>query len=148
MLFASLPDEFSTRVLIAQALKDGKTVALPRTAARSGEILPMRLREPSGLVLGTYHIPEPADGEPIALKELQFVLVPGRAFDDKGNRLGRGRGYYDRFLSRLPAGTVKCGAGYDCQLLDEVPTKAGDVPVDLVVTEAGVVYASRDYLVT
>jgi len=65
------------------------------------------------------------------------VLVPGRAFDRKGNRLGRGGGYYDRFLGALDA--VLCGCGYAVQIVDDVPVDAHDLPLQIIVTEDEVV---------
>ena len=66
-------------------------------------------------------------------------MVPAMAYDRKGNRVGRGKGYYDRLLSSTKA--LKVGVAYDCQLVDEITAEATDVPVDIVITE------SRTYIV-
>jgi 5-formyltetrahydrofolate cyclo-ligase len=144
MLFASLPDEVSTKALVRDALKLGKTIALPRVVKEEGALLAVRFSASAGLARGAYNIYEPIEDEVIPVEELDFVLVPARAFDRKGNRLGRGKGFYDRFLSRLPERTIKCVVGYDCQLLEEVPHDAGDAAVDLVVTESGVIQSGAD----
>jgi len=68
--------------------------------------------------------------------EIDFVVVPGLAFDLKGNRLGRGKGYYDRFLKRLRNDASTCGVAFDCQLLDEVPHGPSDFRLDALVTES------------
>ncbi len=66
---------------------------------------------------------------------IAVVLVPGLAFDTHGNRLGRGRGFYDRFLSELPPETVSIGLAFECQIFPEIPVDAEDRPVTMVVTE-------------
>ncbi len=144
MLFASLPDEVSTQALIRDALRLGKTVALPKVVEREGALLAVRFSASAGLSRGPYNIYQPITGEAMPPTDLDFILVPARAFDRRGNRLGRGKGYYDRFLSRLPQRTIKCVVGYDCQLLEEVPHDADDATVDLVVTESGVIETSKD----
>ena len=144
MLFVSLPDEASTRALIRDALKLGKTVALPKVVEREGALLAARFSASAALSRGPYGIYEPITDETIPSADLDFILVPARAFDRRGNRLGRGKGYYDRFLSRLAQRTIKCVVGYDCQLLEEVPHDADDAPVDLVVTESGIIEPSGD----
>ena len=61
-------------------------------------------------------------------------LVPGLAFDRSGNRLGRGKGYFDRFLKNLPGAVKKIGLAYDFQILESIPTFPHDIPVDLVIS--------------
>lgn len=89
-------------------------------------------------------IPEPSDqsGAKFDSAELDqsVIIVPGLAFDRTGNRLGRGKGYYDRFLSSLPpSGLRKIGVCWSIQLLDQIPVASHDVPMDCVVTEQEVV---------
>jgi len=66
-------------------------------------------------------------------------VIPGLAFDRRGNRLGHGFGYYDRFLGGLPPGVPRVGLACACQLVTEVPVDAWDVPVHALVTEEGVI---------
>lgn len=68
--------------------------------------------------------------------EIELVLVPGLGFDKNGGRVGRGKGYYDRFLARLPFETLKIALAFDFQLFPEVPMEAHDVRLDAVVTES------------
>jgi len=79
---------------------------------------------------GAYHIQEPDSAGRLDPSLLDLVVVPGRAFDIQGRRLGRGKGYYDRFLPKTTA--YKIGVCFDCQLVESVPTDGFDLPVDKV----------------
>ena len=88
----------------------------------------------AGLIAGRHGIREPAaDVSAVPPGEIDLVLVPGLAFDEAGRRLGRGAGYYDRFLAPLSVATV--GVAFELQLVPEVPAGSGDVPVGAIVTE-------------
>jgi 5-formyltetrahydrofolate cyclo-ligase len=79
-----------------------------------------------------FGIPEP-EGEAVSdLSPITLVIVPGRAFDKQGHRLGRGRGFYDRLLPLLPH-AVKAGACFDCQKLPSVPTDENDIKMDFII---------------
>ena len=79
----------------------------------------------------SFSIPEPT-GEPVSdLNPITLVIVPGRAFDNEGHRLGRGRGFYDRLLPQLPH-AVKAGVCFDCQKLPYVPTDENDIKMNFV----------------
>jgi 5-formyltetrahydrofolate cyclo-ligase len=77
--------------------------------------------------------PKPEAVRPVANDHIDVALVPGLAFDETGNRLGRGMGYFDRILQDLRG--VKIALAYDFQVLSEVPTEAHDTPMDFIVTE-------------
>jgi prolyl-tRNA editing enzyme YbaK/EbsC (Cys-tRNA(Pro) deacylase) len=82
---------------------------------------------------------QPLDDSPrIALDHIDVVLVPGLAFDRSGNRLGRGKGYYDELLAQLPAGTIRVGVTVDELLVDSLPIEDHDQRVAWVATESGV----------
>jgi 5-formyltetrahydrofolate cyclo-ligase len=99
-----------------------------------------------GWVRGKYGLLEPriSPGEEGLRGGFDLVVVPGMAFDDMGRRLGKGYGYYDRFLSGLDGSAVTVGLAFSRQLVPEVPVDAWDVPVDAVVTEAGVIRIPRE----
>lgn len=133
MAYYSLPDEVNTHSLIDDLVSEGKTVLLPKVMG----VDTMELRRYTGrddLQEGVYHILEPV-GKPFTdYAAIDLILVPGLAFDAAGHRLGRGRGYYDRFLhSRVGFYCVKIGICFDFQKVDEVPIDAFDMPVDMVV---------------
>ena len=78
---------------------------------------------------GLYGIGEPIERKFVGLDKIDLVLVPGLAFDKRGNRLGRGKGYYDRFLKELPENKTYIGLAYDFQILRSLPTTPLDVAV-------------------
>ncbi len=134
MLFAPMPRETDVWPLVEEALASGKTVALPRFSSRSGDYAAAVVRDPaSDLRPGLLGIREPTERcEAIALNRLDLVLVPGVAFDARGRRLGRGKGYYDRLLSDVRG--VRCGVAFDEQIVPEVPVGPRDALLNCVVT--------------
>jgi 5-formyltetrahydrofolate cyclo-ligase len=144
-VYSALPDEVDLAELIENALQAGRDVMLPVTDTRRRSIGFVSIEDPyRDLREGAFGILEPRRGMPLSdPSHLGMVLVPGRAFDRSGGRLGRGGGYYDGFLARLkpPAagGAVKVGVGFARQLVEAVPMQVRDVRVDVVVTEDGVV---------
>lgn len=130
--------EVETGPVIKKALKMGKKVALPVTLVREKRIAPVYLtglRE--GLRKGPYGIYEPRKSKSkrqVKLKDIDLVIVPGLCFDRNNNRLGRGQGYYDRFLERLPDGTPRIGLGFRFQLLKKIPTTKNDISLTKVIT--------------
>jgi 5-formyltetrahydrofolate cyclo-ligase len=120
-----------------EAQKKGKRILLPFIDQKVRQMHPSLLEDlEHDLVCGSYGIMEPKleKRKKIELNEIGLALVPGLAFDRTGNRLGRGQGYYDRFLSLLPK-QVKCvGLAFDFQVLDQIPVSDSDIRLDLIVT--------------
>ena len=129
LMYHSLPDELPTRRFLAK-WKERKHFYLPRVNGVNLDILPY---EESKLELGSFHIEEPSGNDTVDAADIEMVVVPAVAYDARGNRRGRGKGFYDRFLASTPA--VKVGVGYDFQLLDEIPAEPHDVPMDIVITQ-------------
>lgn len=129
LMYHSLPDELSTHEFIRR-WSPRKHFYLPRVNGVNLDILPY---EESKLELGSFHIEEPSGNDTVDAADIEMVVVPAVAYDARGNRLGRGKGFYDRFLASTPA--VKVGVGYDFQLLDEIPAEPHDVPMDIVITQ-------------
>jgi 5-formyltetrahydrofolate cyclo-ligase len=139
--YYSLSDEVCTRQLVDDLLAEGKTVLLPKVV--SEEAMEWCIyKGPQDLQEGSFRIMEPAEnhGDRSLDSTLQradqgtvaVILVPGMAFDAKGHRLGRGRGYYDRFLAAYPH-IYKIGVCFDFQKVEEVPTDDFDIAVDEVI---------------
>ena len=139
LAYYSLPDEVNTHQLIDDLVAEGKTVLLPKVL----DATTMELRRytgPHDLAPGPFGILEPT-GSPFHLStfspSIDLAIIPGIAFDALGHRLGRGRGYYDRFLSTM--GTVPSvrprliGLCFDFQKLTSVPVDPTDIPVDQVI---------------
>jgi len=128
MLYASLPDEVQTLDFI-EAWRHKKTIILPTVVG--DDIIPVKLADDTIFAEGDFHIPEPQNNPYTG--EFDLIVVPGMAFDKKGHRLGRGRGYYDRFLAKH-SHTHTIGICFDFQLVPEVPAEPHDHPVNEVLT--------------
>ena len=129
MMYHSLPDELDTRAFLKK-WSDKKRFYLPRVNGVDLEVLPY---EETRLELGSFHIEEPTGKDVTDPSEIEMVVVPAVAYDRKGKRLGRGKGFYDRFLKNIKA--TKVGVGYEFQLVDELPAEPHDIPMDIVVTQ-------------
>jgi 5-formyltetrahydrofolate cyclo-ligase len=129
--------EWDSMPLLLTALERGKTVVLPRVNAAARTLELCRLTEPTRDVLPGYRgIPEPQSHcALIAADAIDWVLVPGVAFDTTGHRLGYGGGYYDRLLPQLRSDAARIAGGYEIQLVDHVPAAPHDVPVQALATE-------------
>lgn len=128
LMYHSLPDELPTHQFL-EKWKDRKRFYLPRVNGVNLEILPY---DKSRLELGSFHIEEPVGDNIADPSEIELIVVPAVAFDRRGGRLGRGKGFYDRLLESTRA--AKIGVGYEFQLLDQLPTEPHDVPMDIVIT--------------
>lgn len=131
MFYISCGGEVNTQNMIKEAQKLGKVVAVP-VCKRNRIIKPCILPDKARLVKGLYGIYEPAIKRFIGLKDLDLVIIPGIAFDKGANRLGRGKGYYDCFLKKLPKQTETFGLAFDFQILPSIPATRTDVSVKKV----------------
>lgn len=137
LMYHSLPDELST-IDFLRKWGGRKKFYLPRVNGVNLDILPY---EESRLELGAFHIEEPVGNDTVDPSGLELIIVPAVAFDRTGNRLGRGKGFYDRLLSGTSA--TKIGVGYEFQLLDEIPAEPHDVKMDMVITQNSTVVIRR-----
>lgn len=138
LMYNSLPDELSTRSFLDK-WHTAKRFFLPRVNGVNLDILPY---ERTSLRHGAFHIEEPTGDDVTDPSEIELVIVPAMAYDRRCNRVGRGKGYYDRLLSDTRA--YKVGVAYDFQLVDSVDdVDAFDVPVDIVITENNTIIRRR-----
>ena len=126
LLYAALPDELDLTVLLTSALTFGKTIWLPVV---DGDNLRIRKYVEGKLTVSEgFHIVEPTDDAPELLPsdfgQIDLAIIPGRAFTIEGDRMGRGKGYYDRFLAQTSCTTF--GVGFSCQLVDSLPVDEWD----------------------
>ncbi|HLU40169.1 MAG TPA: 5-formyltetrahydrofolate cyclo-ligase [Planctomycetota bacterium] len=136
--FVSLPGELDTMPLLGAVLAAGKRLALPRTDVKENAIVPTLVGDLGDLIPGAYGVREPRAGEVVThFGPADVALVPGLAFDPRGGRLGRGGGYFDRFLARHGS-LLTCGLAFDLQLIAAVPMEPFDKPVAWLATESGV----------
>lgn len=129
--------EVDTWPMVRQALADGKRVAAPVPLPASRTLRLAELTSATrGLVRGPYGIPQPDPrrARRVDPQVLDLLLVPGVAFDRQGHRLGRGGGYFDRFLATLPATVPRIGLAFRCQRVQRLPRARHDQPVTTVLT--------------
>lgn len=131
LMYHSLPDELSTHEFIDR-WASRKHFYLQRVNGVNLDILPY---DESRLSLGSFHIEEPTGDDTTDINDIELIVVPAVAYDRQGNRVGRGKGYYDRLLSGSKA--TKIGVGYDFQLIEEgIDTDPHDISMDMVITES------------
>lgn len=134
MFYIAFDGEVNTQDMIKEARKLGKIIAVPICKRDRVTIKPCLLRTEAKLNKGLYGICEPAVKTNLPIEDLDLVIVPGIAFDKKGNRIGRGRGCYDRFLKKIPVGTNTIGLAFDFQILPVLPAQKHDFLVDRVIS--------------
>ncbi len=134
LLFAPLPDELDVWPLVELALMARKKVALPAFVPGINCYVARQIIDLArDVTVGKFGVRESADGcKEIALNQLDLVLVPGIAFDARGGRLGRGKGFYDRLLAGVRG--TKCGVAFDEQLVDAVPVGPHDIGLNCILT--------------
>ena len=126
-LFASLPDEPQTGEIIEQ-LAQSKRIVLPRIEGEEMKFYDIS----EGLREGAFSIMEPIATTPVEPSEIDVMIVPGVAFTSDGARLGRGKGFYDKYLSLNGFRAYTIGVCYPCQIVDNIPTEKHDKTLDRV----------------
>ncbi len=140
MFFASFRSEVNTLPMIRQALTAGKRVILPKV--KGNDLALFEIKDfNKDTVPGAWNIPEPREARPVTIKEVDLMIVPGLAFDEQGNRLGYGAGFYDRILPYYDKETI--ALAFEIQIVPGVPVLTHDIPVKKIVTEKRVIIAQR-----
>ena len=131
-------NEWDTRVLVRAALGAGKTIAAPRVDNATRMLKLYAIADPDrDVALSAKGIPEPSSHCPsIAPDAIDFVVIPGIAFDRDGHRLGYGGGYYDRLLPLLSPRAARVAGAFDLQIVPQVPVGPNDIGIDGIVTES------------
>lgn len=140
----SMGAEFETAAFVRRVLADGKTLVLPRVNREAKRLNLFVVGDlDRDLAPGVWEIREPVPDRCAAAveRDIEFALVPGLAFDERGGRLGYGGGFYDRLLAGLQA--VRVTAAFSVQVVEAVPMSEHDQYVDLIVTEDGPVRPQR-----
>jgi 5-formyltetrahydrofolate cyclo-ligase len=143
LFFAPMSDELDVWPLLEKFLAAGKICALPFYDAEKKHYGARQIKNSAAdLIAGKFGVREPiSDCFEIPLERFDLVLVPGMAFDWSGNRLGRGKGFYDRLLEKSSG--IKCGVSYDFQLLEKIPIELHDAKVDFIFTPERCLNASK-----
>ena len=141
MLYLSTAMEVDTAPLALKCWQDGKSVVVPRVSWDQRRILPVEISSlQTGLTTGGHGIREPdaTSGKPIPIDLIDLVVVPGLGFSENGYRIGRGMGFYDRFLAQPEFVGVSCGLAFSDQVEPEIPVLDHDMPLSMLVTDQGV----------
>jgi len=140
MLYLSTPQEIDTAPLALKCWQAGKTVVVPKVSWDQRRMLPVEINSlQTGITTTSVHnIREPIAGKPIPLDMIDLVIVPGIGFSANGYRIGRGMGFYDRFLAQPDFVGVSCGLAFQEQMIDDVPILDHDMPLSMLVTDQGI----------
>ena len=140
MIFLHMAHEPDTTEIAKAAWELQKAVLVPKVDWRRRHMRALRIHSiDDRIVEHDYGLREPINGEPWPVEEIDFIVVPALAFDRRGHRLGRGAGFYDRFLAQQGLHAATCGLAFAEQCVEELPVHANDWPVDMLVTDEAVV---------
>ena len=138
MIYLSKDGEVGTDNLLGRALELGKRVCVPVVDEKSEELRISELPGPEvSFQLGAFGVREPKEEDLnfVPPNQVDLVVAPGLAFDRRGGRIGYGKGYYDRLLSRLGSHVPRIALAFDFQVLDAVPQDENDIRVNAIITE-------------
>ncbi len=140
MVYLSMPHEVDTTEMVLHAWKQGKTVVAPRIEQQDMHMQPVEITSlETGFGADVSGLRNPLRSVPMPLEDIDLIVAPGLGFDNAGGRLGRGGGYYDRFLGSPELRACIFGAGFGGQVVDVVPMETHDKRMRYLVTERGVV---------
>ncbi len=138
MTYVNFRHEVKTKALIIHSLIN-KRIIIPKTIPETKELILSELKDyEQDLDIGSYGVLEPKSEfiRTVSYDIIDLVLVPGAVFDAKGNRIGYGAGYYDRFFNKLDKSIPKIALAYDFQIVDMLTPDKYDVPMDYIITES------------
>jgi 5-formyltetrahydrofolate cyclo-ligase len=139
MLYLSMPTEVETAAIALRAWQEGKTVAVPVVNWEQRRMLPVEITSlQTGLTTVGPGVREPVSGKPIPPNLLDLVIVPGLGFSPDGYRIGRGMGFYDRFLAQEEFLGLSCGLAFEDQVVEGIPVLDHDMPLSMLVTDRGI----------
>lgn len=132
--YAPLSEELDLWPLVQDSLTAGKVVCLPRFDSATNRYVACQIQDlAADIAIGKFGVREPCEScVMVPLNRLDLILVPGVAFNLRGHRLGRGKGFYDQLL--MNAGGIKCGVAFDEQIVTEIPIEPHDVLVNCILT--------------
>jgi 5-formyltetrahydrofolate cyclo-ligase len=137
MLYMSKPKEVDTAMLMLAAFEAGKTVTVPKCHWASRTMVPVVIETVNCEVShGDFGLAEVVSDQVIGIGEIDLLIVPGLGFDKKGQRIGRGAGFYDRFMAEISFCATKCAVCFALQVIEDVPVNDHDMTLDMLVTEA------------
>jgi 5-formyltetrahydrofolate cyclo-ligase len=143
LLYVDSECEVRTKTILRKAYDFSKIVVLPRFNAERQKITLLKVDNlDKDLQPGARGVlePNPERCKPIPIQKIDIAIIPGHAFDEKGGRIGSGRGYYDRFIPELPATTRKVALALEEQIFPLVPAESHDRHVDIIITDKRTIY--------
>jgi len=147
MLYLSTSAEVDTAPLALRAWQDGKTVVVPKVSWDQRRMLPVEITTLStGLTTTGTGVREPIAGAPIPLNLIDMVIVPGLGFTTDGHRIGRGMGFYDRFLAQDEFIGVSCGLAFEEQIVPALPVLDHDISLSMLATDRGIRRFSSNWI--
>ena len=140
MLFLSTATEIDTASLALKCWQDGKTVVVPKVSWDQRRMLPVEISSlNAGMTTTTgAGVREPISGKPIPVQFIDLVVVPGLGFSSTGHRIGRGMGFYDRFLAQPEFLGVSCGLAFEDQVIEQLPVLDHDMQLGMLTTDRGI----------
>ena len=140
MLYLSTPTEVDTASLALKCWQNNKSVVVPKVSWDQRRMLPVEIASLKDAMTTTAGgvVREPVAGKPIPLDLIDLVIVPGLGFTPKGYRIGRGMGFYDRFLAQPEFVGLSCGLAFEEQIVADLPVLDHDMPLGMLVTDRGI----------
>lgn len=141
-IYLSFGNEVDTFLIVEWLKQNNKSVVVPYTEKNEINLTPVYIEDiDEDTTLSSFGYPEPIIERvrKAKLDEVDFVIVPGVAFDDSKNRIGYGKGYYDQYLSGFNSEVKFAGLAHDFQLLDSIPTEQHDIRMNMIITEKRVI---------
>jgi 5-formyltetrahydrofolate cyclo-ligase len=139
MLYLSTPHELDTAQLALKCWQTGKTVVVPKVSWDQRRMLPVEITSLQTTMTTTGPgVREPVSGQPIPVNMIDLVIVPGMGFTNDGHRIGRGMGFYDRFLALPDFIGVSCGMGFEEQIVPQLPVLDHDMELSMLCTDRGI----------
>ncbi|HWB53611.1 MAG TPA: 5-formyltetrahydrofolate cyclo-ligase [Tepidisphaeraceae bacterium] len=139
MLYLSTPTEVDTAPIALRCWQQSKTVVVPKVSWDQRRMLPVEINSLQDSMMTTGPgVREPVAGNPVPTEFIDLVIVPGLGFTAAGQRIGRGMGFYDRFLAQNDFVGVSCGLAFELQIVTNLPILEHDMPLNMLVTDTGI----------
>lgn len=140
LFYVSYDNEVYTHEMIKEQLTNSKIIVVPIADKKCRRLILSKLENWNDLTVGAYSILEPKKERinEVNIDSIDLILVPGLGFDEKGRRIGHGKGYYDNLLKNSNQ-ALYIGLAFECQIVKHIPTEKHDIPIDKIVTEKRII---------
>jgi 5-formyltetrahydrofolate cyclo-ligase len=140
LFYVSYGNEVYTHDMIKESISLGKTVVVPKSVTKNNALILSRLTDWNNLEVGAYNILEPKQEsiEQVDVESIDLIIVPGVVFDESGNRIGHGKGYYDRLLNDS-RNILSIGLAFEFQIVENIKSEQHDEKIDIIITEDRIV---------